>query len=63
MVPMWLWLLVAVGAVVVTVLFVRDEGEHCATCGKRLPARTRITERYADGRSEVCLDCFLETFR
>lgn len=62
-VPMWLWLVVVIAGVLVSIAIARDGGEHCATCGRRLPARTRITERYSDGRSEVCLDCFMETFR
>lgn len=62
-VPMWLWLLVIVSAIVVGVIVARDEGRHCATCGRRLPPRTRIVDRYSDGRAEVCLSCFMETFR
>ena len=62
-VPMWLWLLVVGAAVVVAVIVGHEEAPHCANCGRRLPRRTRIADRYSDGLADICAGCYLETFR
>jgi hypothetical protein len=63
MVPLWIFVLSVIVALAVAMVVGREQRPHCARCGHLLPPRHQITDRYSDGASDICLTCFLDTFR
>jgi Flp pilus assembly protein TadB len=63
-IPLWLWTAVVAAVLAVAVVVGRKDRVHCYRCGKQLPKRTQLVERYVDDtQAELCLSCFLDTFR